>query len=165
MQRKTGQGRIDIVGVRKTLGFLLALLLLITVSFVTGRFGAIDNDPDKNCHTSAVTDVWSSTRSYEAILLKKNCNEDESIFYTVRLNFFAPTAGPLGDRSSFAIHDLENDDYPDTKPELYWENSRTLVAVVKTRELAGTLTLRQQGATFVRKYVTSAKERDSPSAP
>src|SRR5215467_255827 len=42
------------------------------------------------CKTTSTTETWSPDRAYQVTLLKKDCHQGESIFYSVRVHAFSP---------------------------------------------------------------------------
>jgi hypothetical protein len=106
--------------------------------------------PEPKCETTSVSAHWAPDRAYKATLLKKSCNLDETLFYSVRIDAYSP---PL-ERAWFVPgYELENDTYPDPAPNLRWSSPRQLEVVVATRTMAGTVTLHTgEDLTFVRTY-------------
>jgi hypothetical protein len=126
---------------------LLGVLALAALgaAFMTGG-------PAPACSTSTILEAWSPDRAYRASLLKKNCNKDESIFYSVRIEAHAP---PL-DRAWYSIHELDSDQYPIVAPTVKWPEGRQLKIVVETRTLKGELTVHTgSDLTIVKSYVPS----------
>lgn len=105
----------------------------IAVAICAAAFLVFRKGP--GCTSALLTEMWSADRAYSAALHKKDCNQGESILYSVRVDAHSP---PLRiDWSS--NYELRNDKYPDQAPSLLWRSDRELEITVKTRTLRGKL--------------------------
>jgi hypothetical protein len=110
--------------------FILAVIAVtaITTSYFAGL-------PESNCLTSPVSELWSEDRVYKATVLLKDCNKGETIFYSVRVDFFPPP--PRG--GWFTRREINDDERPLEAPDVRWEAPRTLLIQMKTRTLGGSM--------------------------
>jgi hypothetical protein len=106
--------------------------------------------PEPNCETTSVSVRWAPDKAYKATLLRKSCNHDESLFYSVRIDAYSP---PLGRAWFVPGYELENDQYPEHPPIMRWSSPRQLEVVVVTRTMAGTIARHVgEDLTFARTY-------------
>jgi hypothetical protein len=128
---------------------------LIVVSFSQGlHYG----DPEWNCKTRPVDEVWSSDKAFKATILRKACNVDETVFYNVRIDSLGSATTK---RWFIPGYELENDDdHPEHAPKLRWTKLHELEAIVRTETLSGKLTVRSaDDFVFVRTYLPSKPDR------
>ena len=130
-------------------------MVLLTAAFVHGFSRAQEGD-DTGCKTMTIATSWSPDRIYEASLIEKNCNQGESLFYSVRID-----AKPRPGRRGWFVpgYELENDlVHPESPPAMTWATPRRLEIKVGTRTLAGSLELSAgDDLTVVRDYVPAAR--------
>jgi hypothetical protein len=106
---------------------------LVTVSgYITSWF---TRAPGSNCSTKPISETWAQDRAYKATLLVRDCNMEETIFYTVRVDAFSP---PLRN-AWFTIEEIDDDECPDAPPVVHWDGPRTLVSEMRTKTLRGSL--------------------------
>jgi hypothetical protein len=154
-----------------TLGSAFAITIYLT--------SYISRLPESNCTTSPFTVAWSDDLIYEAIMLKKDCNLGESIFYSVKIHKQPDQAGDYtdkslkGERSSdlmqwtkskgwFFVVNIEAEAYPGgppTPPVMKWESHKLRIDIA-SNILSGSIELQQRQTgdlTVVRSYIDSAK--------
>jgi hypothetical protein len=101
------------------------------VAYVSHR---ITLGPEAYCKTSSIAESWPADRAYKATVLMRDCNLNESISYSVRVDAFSPPPR-LG---WFAVLELESDTRPEP-PKVKWSTARQLNIVSETRALGGRL--------------------------
>ncbi len=106
--------------------------------------------PESNCTTSSVSDLWSSDHTYQATLLKKDCNLSETIFYSVRIDKLASPSS----RGWFFKQEIEQDPYPAQalEPAMKWDSHRLQIDV-PAETMSGSIERREGDLTVVRSYV------------
>jgi len=107
---------------------------------------------ERICTTASVTSLWSGDRAYEATLLKKDCNHEETIFYSVRID---------KPHEWFMIQDVEEDGYPTpaVQPHLKWSAHRLQIDI-PARSLRGSYEHREGDLSVVRSWVTRPQGSD-----
>jgi hypothetical protein len=119
---------------KTTIAWFASAIALVLTAYVTHW---ITLGPQPDCKTSSTAESWAPDGAYKATVFKKNCNMDESIFYSVRVDAFSPPER----YSFFATRQLEGPDHP-PPPELTWSTPRQLEITMTTARLSGRLTER-----------------------
>jgi len=139
-------------GFRTAIGGILLVGVIALTAYASSYIARL---PESNCHTTPVSDLWSDDRAYKATVLVKNCNLDETIFYSVRIDAYSP---PL--RLGWSTHEvIESDERPFEVPTVRWKEPRTLAIEMETKTLRGSIELHVgDDLTIVRTYIAKTPE-------
>ena len=123
----------------KLAAFVLTFALTIYLTSYISRL------PESNCTTAPVSSSWSDDRAYEATLLKKGCNLDETVFYSVRVD--KPGAW-------FLNVEVEQSPFPDQaiEPAMKWDAHKLEIDIPATT-FSGSIERREGELTIVRSYI------------
>ena len=138
---------------------MIPLKIIIKSTFVVAVLSAIIflthhfSRPDWNCSINSVGQLWSVDRLFKATILRKSCNLDETVFYSVRLDFVGTPSSPA---SFIPGIELENDQFTPENPILNWSNGHKLEITISTKLMSGTLEDHlNNDLVIIRKYVPS----------
>jgi hypothetical protein len=142
-------------------GWLKFVILMSAFALTIYLTSYISRLPESNCTSGSVLSSWSSDHTYKATLLKKDCNQGETIFYSVRIDKVTPTrinGVPMG--GWFLVEDIEEDPYPTAalQPAIKWTAHRLQIDI-PARTFSGSYQHREGDLTLVRSYI--AEERNS----
>ena len=102
--------------------------------------------PESNCITRPISAVWSRDHLYEATLLKKDCNQGDTFFFSVRIDKpNTPTGG------WFYVQQVEEDPNSFTPPSIKWVSHKLEIEIV-AKMLTGSIERRVGDITVVRLY-------------
>jgi hypothetical protein len=114
--------------------------------------------PESNCNTTPISEYFAPDRAYKATMLEKDCNREETFFYSVRIDAYSP---PLSTAAFWPGFELESDTIEQNPPVVRWAAPRRLEILVKTHAIAGTLTNHVgQDLILVRTYEPSTPQSE-----
>ena len=126
--------------------WIYVVLLLGAFAFTIYITSYISRLPESNCVTRPIADVWSSGHLYEARLLKKDCNQGETVFFSVRIdNPNTPTGG------WFFVEQVEEDPGSFTPPTVKWVSHRLEIKIA-AQTIIGSIERRIGDLTVIRLY-------------
>jgi hypothetical protein len=140
---------------RKTIGAIVVVAIVLLTAVVTSHVARL---PESNCSTSAVSETWSDDRLYKATIERKDCDDGETQFYSVRVDADRPKEPGGGWFATYKVQDDEAN--PDGPPDVHWDNPRTLSIGMKTQTLRGSI--RQNvgdDLTVIQTYTAKAPDR------
>jgi hypothetical protein len=102
--------------------------------------------PESACFTRPISAVWSSDHLYEATLLRKDCDDGETVFFSVRIDKpNTPTGG------WFFVQQVEEDPASFTPPVIKWASHNLEIEIV-AETMTGSIERRIGDLTVVRVY-------------
>jgi len=129
--------------------FIVISAIAIPVVFVAVFWFALNREG--GCTSSIIKQEFSVDKMYKATLLKKDCNIGESITYSIR---FDSVGSSVEGGWFIPCFELENDEYPESIPEMRWTDQHRLEVRVRTRTLSGQLTRNiNNNLIFSRSYI------------
>lgn len=124
----------------------VAILFLAVTIYLTSYIARL---PESNCSTAQLQDFWSADRRYRSVLMKKECNLGETIFYSVRLE----TSGKPRLEGWYVVLNIEGEGGIDEdEPSVEWISPNTLEIKSTTGTLKGTIERRIEEVTIIRSY-------------
>jgi hypothetical protein len=121
---------------------LLFVVFVLTI-YITSYISRL---PEANCVTKPLSAMWSSDHLYKATLLKKDCNQGETLFFSIRIDKpNTPTGG------WFFVQQVEEDPDSFTPPIIKWVSHKLEIEIV-AKTMTGSIERRIGDLTVVRLY-------------
>jgi hypothetical protein len=141
---RLGTDTIGEVQMRRWIYIVLLVVAFVLTIYITSYISRL---PESNCVTGPISAIWSSDHLYKATLLKKDCDDGETVFFSVRIDKpNTPTGG------WFFVQLVEEDPESFTPPIIKWA-SHKLEIEIPAEMMTGSIERRIGDLTIARLYV------------